>query len=54
MQSAFHLKILKTEKIFNQALLDRRKISSGADLIVLAGFLVVLPPEMMSKISETE
>ena len=41
-------KAYKTREEFNKALLDTVD-SLGADLIVLAGFLVVIPPEMIEK-----
>ena len=44
---ASHRKILKAERLFNQAFLDKLN-SYNVDLVVLAGFLVVLP-EMMIK-----
>ncbi len=41
-------KAYETREEFNKALLDTVD-SLGADLIVLAGFLVVIPPEMIEK-----
>ena len=46
--AAFPQKIMPTEQIFNQKFLEKMD-ELNPDLIVLAGFLVVIPPEMIEK-----
>ena len=48
LRSAFHLSRFSDRTEFNRALLDVVD-AMKPDLIVLAGFLVVIPPEMMRK-----
>ena len=48
MPDVFHRKALNQREAFNEALLEAL-VKSGAELIVLAGFMVVVPPAIISR-----